>query len=189
MKATLLGKLTGAAASWAQGKKAELAAMSLADLRQGLSEHFEGESLGNVRTLQRLKQGATPLNEFNKKFTTTAASALAQMSTLQVKDVYLQSLSNINTRRAVAACMHMPLQQVMQRAVDINFALDFEQPQRSNFTSTTTANNSQSNRYQDPNRKQCHKCKFWFDTSKGIPCMCPQYKNQSRNGPPNKPWG
>ena len=82
MKATLLGKLTGAAASWAQGKKTELAAMSLDDLMRGLCEHFEGESLGIVRTLQRLKQGATPLNKFNKKFTTTAASALAQMSTL-----------------------------------------------------------------------------------------------------------
>ena len=83
--------------------------MSLDDLRKGLCEHFEGESLGNVRALQRLKQGATPLNEFNKKFTTSAAPALAQMSTLQVKDVYLQSLSNVHTRRAVAACMQMPL--------------------------------------------------------------------------------
>ena len=84
--------------------------MSLTDLRQGLCDHFEGESLGNVRTLQRLKQGATPLAQFNKKFTTTAASALGQMSTLQVKDIYLQSLTDSHTRRAVAACMHKPLQ-------------------------------------------------------------------------------
>ena len=54
--------------------------MSFGDLQQALHEHFEGETLSKVQALQRLKQEATPLCEFNKKFVTTAAPALSQMS-------------------------------------------------------------------------------------------------------------
>ena len=55
-------------------------AMSFAEVKHALCEHFEGETMGHVRVLQRLKQGSTTLSEFNTKFSTTAAPALSQMT-------------------------------------------------------------------------------------------------------------
>ena len=84
--------------------------LSFAEVQKGLCDHFEGETMGHVRALQRLKQGTTPLGEFNTKFSTTAAPALSQLSTITVKDLYMQSLSNSKTRDAVAMNLHLPLQ-------------------------------------------------------------------------------
>lgn len=143
MKASLLGKLRGAAAAWVQGRNEELVHMSYEELKEKLCIHFQGETMGHVRTLQRLRQGNTPLDEFNQKFSTTAAPALASMSEMQVKDIYLQSLASSKTRQAIATCMHKPLQQLMQRALDFNFALEMEDlhhPRHNKPSTTTPAN-------------------------------------------------
>ena len=50
--------------------------MTYSELVTALRAHFEGETMGHMRKLQRLKQGNTPLADFNEKFSTTAAPAL-----------------------------------------------------------------------------------------------------------------
>ena len=48
MKAALLGKLTGAADSWTQGRQDELVTMTFGELKEALREHFQGESMAHV---------------------------------------------------------------------------------------------------------------------------------------------
>ena len=48
-KASLVGRLKGSAAAWAQGLAEELYVLSYQDVKQALLDHFQGETLGQVR--------------------------------------------------------------------------------------------------------------------------------------------
>ena len=50
-KACLAGRLKGAAAAWVQGLAEDLYCLSYPQLKQALLDHFQGETLGQVRKL------------------------------------------------------------------------------------------------------------------------------------------
>ena len=50
-KACLAGRLKGAAAAWVQGLAEDLYGLSYPQLKQALLDHFQGETLGQVRKL------------------------------------------------------------------------------------------------------------------------------------------
>ena len=55
MLGSLMGKLSGAAASWLQGHEEDTLYWDYLTLRQQLVEHFGGERMTHVRALQCLK--------------------------------------------------------------------------------------------------------------------------------------
>ena len=137
------------------------------------------------------------MSDFNKKFSTTAAPALAQMHPMHVKDLYLQSLSHYNTKGVIAMMLHLPLQQLMQKALDYNFAMEPEARSQKPTFNTTPNPNSATNRTpagtgtyqnqpQNPNRRYCGKCIQWFDVSKGFTCRAKCNPAIHHSAGPNK---
>ena len=57
-KASLMGRLKGAAAAWVEGLGKAVFGMSYGEVKQAMESHFQGETLGQVRKLQGLKQGS-----------------------------------------------------------------------------------------------------------------------------------
>jgi hypothetical protein len=109
-KVSLAGRLTGAAASWLQGQEDRLRTMSYMELREGLLEHCAGEVSAHVRVLQRLKQQKLSLAEHNAKFSASAAAAASFMTPMWQKELYVESLANLEVQRLLRAFQHLGLQ-------------------------------------------------------------------------------
>ena len=109
-----------------------------------------------MRALLQLRQ-RSDLVTHNKAFGKGAAAAASLMSPMWVNEVYLTSLSNTELRKQLRGWSHLPLQQLLAKALDME--PDFRGGQRQQYDQRAGG--------QNPNRKQCEKCRFWFDLSKG----------------------
>ncbi len=105
------------------------------------------------------------LHEHNTKFSCQAAAAKSQMSDREVKDLYLDSLGHTKVRDHLLPFLHLPLQQLQAKALDLAHA----------WKSTGSGQNRANTRpnHQNPNRVQCPKCNWWYDKTKGETCKCP----------------
>jgi hypothetical protein len=120
MKASLAGKLQGAAAAWLQGLEDRLRYITYTDLKASLLAHFGGEVTAHVRTLQRLKQRGANLAEHNIRFSCEAAAAAGMMSPLWAKELYLASLASTKVREHLQAFLHLDLQRLQTKALDLD---------------------------------------------------------------------
>ena len=118
MLGSLMGKLTGAAASWLQGHEGDTLYWDYTTLRQQLVEHFGGEKMTHVRALQCLKQ-RSDLVSHNEAFTKKAAAASKLVSAAWMSELYLSSLSNHKLREDLKHWQHLKLQQLQAKALDL----------------------------------------------------------------------
>ena len=96
--------------------------MPYGQLKSALLEHFQGETMGQVRKLQGRRQGSQNLHEHNTKFSCQAAAARSQMSDREVKDLYVDSLAQPKVRDHQIPFLHLPLQQLQAKALDLAHA-------------------------------------------------------------------
>ena len=118
MRVNLITRLTGAAASWVQGLGDQLLYLDYGALRQQLITHFAGERSSHVRALLQLRQKGD-LVTHNKAFGKGAAAAASLMSPMWVNEVYLGSLSSTELRKQLRGWSHLPLQQLLAKALDM----------------------------------------------------------------------
>ncbi len=95
------------------------------------------------------------------------------MSDREIKDLYLDSLQHGKVRELLLPFLHLPLQQLQTKALDLSHGLK--------LTSTGQGRTTGKPNHQNPNRVQCQKCNWWYDKSKGETCKCPS------EGRSNKP--
>jgi hypothetical protein len=166
----LLGRLKGTAQAWVQGVDGrKIAEMGYKELRQALCENFQREGMQHVRAVQRLRQGASELSKFNDDFSEKTAAALHHMTELQLKDIYVNALTNGKMRDHLSMALHLTLPQLQTKAADFQHMQEtFQRSHPSHNNDTTSAINRQ---HQNPNRVYCTKCKWWH--FKDEKCKCP----------------
>lgn len=86
--------------------------MTYGQLRQGLLQYFGGEKATHVRALQRLRQKTGDLLAHNTKFSCEAAAASSLMSPLWAKELYINSLHNVEVRKQLRGFLHLSLQEM-----------------------------------------------------------------------------
>ncbi len=177
-KVWLLGRLKGGAQAWQQSKGTQLANMDYQAVKDELIEHFQGEEVYKLRKLQACRQGGRSLMNYNEEYTQLAAGCTNVAYKVQIKDIYLDGLADAKLREALD--LHSgstSLQRLMEMAMShtVKFSTKGKGPNSMAATTTTTQ------RPQNPARKQCSKCNWWYNPSRGESCKC---KENAKGGRP-----
>lgn len=121
----LLGRLKGSALAWVSGPRAdEIACMTYAELKEALCANFKQHGMTHVRALQRTKQGAAALHDFNADFFAKAQAAGGHITETTIKETYLAGLSNMELRKFLSGFQEVPLAQLMAKALDVAHVYD-----------------------------------------------------------------
>lgn len=177
-KAWVMGRMTGSALDWLQSLGSEVKKMGFEELKNSMLEHFGGENLSKLRLLQMCKQNRRTVPAFNAEFRKLAAGCVGVATNSQIKDIYIDALDDPLLRNNLDLIYELPLQKLMAKAMNY-------QRRQGDATKTPRPAISNSNRpAQNPDRKQCRKCNWWFNAQKGETCKCAERANKNFRGKP-----
>ena len=158
--AKLQSCLKGTAQEWLMAQGEACAYLPYQVLRQMLMEHFQGQSATHVAALEELKCGDS-VAVFNAAFTKKAAKAVSLLGEYGIKRMYLRQVRPIQLQPILSQSIDLPLQRLMAKAVEAHALLV---PTLKKQVQSGPPN---KDRTQNPNRKQCSTCKWWYDATKG----------------------
>lgn len=83
--------------------------MSYEELKAALRTNFKQHGMSHVRALQRTKQGAMSLVDYNTEFFQKAQAAGGHITDTTIKETYLAGLNSIKLRETLAGFLEIPL--------------------------------------------------------------------------------
>lgn len=119
-KAHLASKLEGSARAWLVGQGKGWRKWTLKEMKDEMIAYFGEENRMHARKLKAYRQGSQSLTTYNDKFKKLAAACGGSLTSLSVKDIYLENLKNDDLAQQLKGHAHYSsLQQLAMLAMEL----------------------------------------------------------------------